>query len=107
MPKIKQFLSAPFKQSLLSPVEVPFAKNGSLDAAKSNEMARLPAIARRRRVLAIPASVSWVQRSGFSRSSSEDEIPLQCGLRLNPCFADNTLFLNEGFLVRKIEKVEG
>jgi hypothetical protein len=25
-----------------------------------------------------------------------DEIPLQCGLRLNPCFADNSIFLKDG-----------
>jgi hypothetical protein len=27
---------------------------------------------------------------------SEGQIPLQCGLRLNPCFADNTVFLKGG-----------
>jgi hypothetical protein len=42
---------------------------------------------------ALAMAMFSVRGSGFSRSLPEDEIPLQCGLRLNPCFADNTAFL--------------
>ena len=32
----------------------------------------------------------------FGRGLLGDEIPLQCGLQLNPCFADNSIFLKDG-----------
>jgi hypothetical protein len=38
---------------------------------------------------------------------SDGQIPLQCGLRLNPRFADNTVSLKDGYTVWKIKKVEG